>query len=211
MSEYHQAPVSRGRAALLLAGAAGAAALILIGAVLPAEFNYDPLGIGKATGIAALWAPEEVKIGPDTGGMASARSLAGPIRTIEADIPLGPGGDPAGGDQIEYKAHLAKGATYLYEWSVKGASAPDDVYSEFHGHTLGKGGSMTVAEYRKASGIADRGALTAPFDGIHGWYFLNTSERKVTVRLRITGFFDVIPPGAPGNEGGIIAKLVQNP
>lgn len=67
---------------------------------------------------------------------------------------------------------------------------------------------MTVAEYRKESGVSDKGTLTAPLDGIHGWYFLNTAEGPVRVKLRMTGFFDVIPPGEPGNEAGITARII---
>lgn len=211
MTNGDPAPRPRGRALLLASSAAAVAALIVVGAILPAEFNRDPLGLGAATGISSLWAPEEVKIGGLGGARPNAQSHATPLRTATVRIPLGPGGDPAGRDQIEYKAHLAKGATYLYEWSVEGASEPDAFYSEFHGHTLGNEASMAVAEYRKASGIGDKGSLTAPFDGIHGWYFQNQSDASVVVTLRITGFFDLIPAGAPGNEAGIIAKESEPP
>lgn len=192
----------------LLGGSAALAGFITLAAILPAEYGRDPLGLGRLTGISALWAPEEVRLDPAAGQAPAASSQNGPIRTIEVDIPLGPGGDPAGGDQVEYKVWLPRGGAYLYSWSVDGARQPDDFYAEFHGHTPEQGGEMTVAEYRKQSETANSGALTAPFEGIHGWYFLNTSERPVTVRLRITGFFRVIPPGAPGNEAGIAAREI---
>lgn len=191
----------------LLGAAAGIAALIVLGAVLPAEFNRDPLGIGRATGIAALWAPDEVRIDPAVGQQPAASSQHGPIRTLEIAIPLGPGGDPAGKDQLEYKVRLPRGGAMLYSWQAEGAQMADEFYAEFHGHTEAQGGAMTVAEYRKESEIANSGALTAPFAGIHGWYFLNTSERPVTVRLKVTGFFEPIPPGAPGNEAGLSAQV----
>ena len=200
-------PMSRRRMTAMLAGAGGLAALIVLGAVLPAEFNRDPLGIGKATGIAALWAPDEVRIDPAAGHQTAASSQNGPIRTLEIAIPLGPGGDPAGKDQLEYKVRLPRGGAMLYSWQAEGAQMADEFYAEFHGHTEAQGGAMTVAEYRKESEIANSGALTAPFAGIHGWYFLNTSERPVTVRLKVTGFFEPIPPGAPGNEAGLSAQV----
>lgn len=200
-------PMSRRRMAGLLGAAAGIAALIVLGAVLPAEFNRDPLGIGRATGIAALWAPDEVRIDPAVGQQPAASSQHGPIRTLEIAIPLGPGGDPAGKDQLEYKVRLPRGGAMLYSWQAEGAQMADEFYAEFHGHTEAQGGAMTVAEYRKESEIANSGALTAPFAGIHGWYFLNTSERPVTVRLKVTGFFEPIPPGAPGNEAGLSAQV----
>jgi hypothetical protein len=149
----------------------------VVGAVLPAEFNRDPLGIGRATGIAALWAPDEVRIDPAAGQLPPASVQRGAIRTLEIEIPLGAGGDPAGKDQLEYKVRLPRGGAMLYSWQAEGAKAADEFYAEFHGHTLAEGDKMTVAEYRKESETANSGALTAAFDGIHGWYFLNTSER----------------------------------
>ncbi|HOB14485.1 MAG TPA: hypothetical protein PK680_05825 [Novosphingobium sp.] len=200
-------PMSARRMAWLLGGATALAALITLGAVLPAEFNRDPLGIGKATGIAALWAPDEVRIDPAAGQQPAASAQGGPIRTLEIAIPLGPGGDPAGKDQLEYKVRLPRGGAMLYSWQAEGAKVADDFYAEFHGHTLAEHGKMTVAEYRKVSETANSGALTAPFAGIHGWYFLNTSERPVTVHLKVTGFFDPVAPGAPGNEAGLTARV----
>ncbi len=41
--------------------------------------------------------------------------------------------------------------------------------------------------------------MVAPFDGIHGFYLQNQSEKPVQVRLRIAGFYDLIPPGQEGN------------
>lgn len=206
MTDERQAMSAR-RMAALLGGAAALAALIVVGAVLPAEFNRDPLGIGRATGIAALWAPDEVRIDPAAGQLPPASVQRGAIRTLEIEIPLGAGGDPAGKDQLEYKVRLPRGGAMLYSWQAEGAKAADEFYAEFHGHTLAEGDKMTVAEYRKESETAHSGALTAPFDGIHGWYFLNTSERPVKVRLKVTGFFEPVPPGAPGNEAGLTARL----
>ncbi|MBK6803225.1 hypothetical protein [Novosphingobium sp.] len=206
MTDERQA-MSAQRMAALLGGAAALAALIVVGAVLPAEFNRDPLGIGRATGIAALWAPDEVRIDPAAGQLPPASVQRGAIRTLEIEIPLGAGGDPAGKDQLEYKVRLPRGGAMLYSWQAEGAKAADEFYAEFHGHTLAEGDKMTVAEYRKESETANSGALTAAFDGIHGWYFLNTSERPVKVRLKVTGFFEPVPPGAPGNEAGLTARL----
>ena len=65
---------------------------------------------------------------------------------------------------------------------------------------------MTVADYQKSQAQSASGSLTAPFEGIHGWYFENLSDDPAVVRLTIEGFFDIIPPGAPGNEFGIRPK-----
>jgi hypothetical protein len=43
----------------------------------------------------------------------------------------------------------------------------------------------------------------APFEGIHGWYFQNQSDKALTVHLKLSGFYDLIPPGEYGNEAKI--------
>jgi hypothetical protein len=206
-------PLSR-RSILVLTGTAALAALlILVAAVLPAEYHRDPTGLGRLTGIGALWAPEEKVIthaAPAAGAVAAAVHRSYPIayKSIEVDIPLKASGDPERGDEVEYKVHLKTGYSYVYSWRVTGIDVPEEFYTEFHGHTVEAGKAMTVDFYRKDTGTSDNGVLTAPFDGVHGWYFQNQSVKPVTVTLRISGFFDLIPAGQEGNEAGFKAKTV---
>ena len=45
--------------------------------------------------------------------------------------------------------------------------------------------------YEEADGINGRnGSLVAPFKGEHGWYWLNVSEKPVTITLTVTGYHD---------------------
>lgn len=191
------------------AGSVAAALLVLFAGILPAEYNRDPTGLGRLTGIGALWAPEELKA--EASGAAAApasRSYPVPFRSDIIEIPLVTGDDMNGGNELEYKVHLDKGASYVYSWSVSGVSLPDEFYTEFHGHTLTDGKSMTVADYRKATGTSDNGTLSAPFTGIHGWYFQNQAVAPAKVTLRLAGFYTLIPAGQPGNEKGLVAKGV---
>ena len=44
------------------------------------------------------------------------------------------------------------------------------------------------------------GTLTAPFSGIHGWYWENTSDQEIMVTLTAAGFYNLsheFRPGAP--------------
>jgi hypothetical protein len=66
---------------------------------------------------------------------------------------------------------------------------------------------MTVATYKKDTGTSSNGALTAPFDGVHGWYFQNQSLNNVVVRVKISGFYELIAPGEAGNESHVIANV----
>ena len=59
-------PLSAGRMLAIAAGALIVASLIVFGAILPAEFNSDPLGLGRITGLSRLWAPREVALDPST-------------------------------------------------------------------------------------------------------------------------------------------------
>lgn len=211
MSVPAKTDTALGRAPLLalLGGTAATALLITVALILPAEYGRDPLGIGKATGIDRLWAPPEIRVAASAGDAAAARSYGQAYRSDIVEIPLAASGDPERGDEIEYKVRMKKGSTYIYSWDVPGIADPEEFYSEFHGHTVEDGKAMTVAEYRKSTGTSDHGSLVAPFSGVHGWYLQNQSLKPVTVRLRLAGFYEIIPAGEPGNEAGLEARQVR--
>ena len=202
-------PMDRRRLLLLSGTAAAAAFVVLFAGVIPAEFGRDPLGLGRATGIANLWAPPEQIVAPTAATVPQARSFPVAFRSDVIDIPLTVSGDPERGDEVEYKVRMKAGAAYVYSWEVRGITDPEELYTEFHGHTTASGKPMTVAYYRKATGTADHGVLTAPFDGVHGWFFQNQSIAPATVRLKLAGFYELIPDGQPGNEAGLHAKAVR--
>ena len=184
------------------------ATVLVFGAVLPAEFNRDPLGLGRATGLSRLWAPPEVAYQPAPGTPVLARDYAMPFRTDTIEIPLRADGDRRRGNDLEYKVRMKKDATLIYSWSVDTVPNPMEFYYDFHGHTLSPTQqTMTVATYKQATGTSASGALTAPFDGVHGWYLQNQSVNPVVVRIKISGFYELIPPGYTGNEAGIHANV----
>jgi len=202
-------PMSRGRLLAATAGALAAAALIVCGAILPAEFDLDPLGVGKVTGLIRLWAPAQQTVDPKAGSVPRARAYDQVWRSDTVEIPLTGFLGGVYGSELEYKVRMKKDATLIYAWEVIGTTDPRDVHFDFHGHTTPKPGgeSMTVATYKQAYGLSRQGALTAPFDGIQGWQFSNSGDKPVVVRLRLAGFYDLIPSGQPGNEAGVIANV----
>jgi len=201
-------PMPRGRLLVAVVASAALAALIVVGAILPAEFDRDPLGIGKLSGLSRLWAPEDRKVDPKAEGAARAREYDIPFRTDVVEIPLGGFLDGVDKSELEYKVRMKRDATLIYAWEVVGAADPRDFHFDQHGHTTPKPGeAMTVATYRQAFGLKQQGALTAPFDGIQGWQFSNSSEKPVVVKLRLAGFYELIPSGQPGNEAGIVANV----
>jgi hypothetical protein len=177
-------------------------ALIVVGAIMPAEFNADPLGIGKATGISRLWAPEEKDF---AGSSALATSSDAPKQSHIVDIPLGAADWKEAA--IEYKVAMKPGQSIFYKWTatnLDGSPATVPVETDQHGHDLPpEGQPQTVIDYRKARLLSDQGSLTAPIDGIFGWYFRNHSPDPIMIRLEIEGFYTLVPPGQPGNEFSI--------
>jgi len=200
--------MSGGKVLALTAGGFVVASVAMFGAILPAEFNVDPLGIGKATGLSRLWAPPEVAFDTSKAGTGPlAREYEVGFRTDTIEIPLRDGDDQTRGNELEYKVRMKKDATLIYEWSVAEIANPEEFYYDFHGHTVVEGQEMVVATYKQATGTNVKGALTAPFDGVHGWFLQNQSEKAVVVKIKLSGFYELIPCCEVGNEAGIVANV----
>ena len=77
------------------------------------------------------------------------------------------------------------------------ASAPQPTHvSSDHAGLVSDGGPSSES-YDKGTRARASGSFSAPFGGIHGWYWENTGTAPVTVRLTTSGFYNsaiVIPP-----------------
>jgi hypothetical protein len=189
-SEHAVTAPSRKTLITVLGGGMIAAAAILVGVVLPAEYRIDPLGIGKATGLLQLAGPEhvEVAVPPADASGSLARFYPAAFRTDTVEIPLAAAGDAEGTDDLEWKVRMHSGATLVYSWSVDAPA--EEFYSDMHGESAPTP-EVKVVTYRKGSGIGSNGAIVAPFDGIHGWYLQNQAERPVVVKLQLSGFYEL--------------------
>lgn len=166
-----------------------AAGAILITTVLPAEFGIDPTGIGKAMGLTALSATsaEAAKL-PDSVAAATAvvQPTAGivaksdiPLRSDEMSLTLQPD------EGAEIKATMRKAEQFVFNWATEGGSVNVDM----HGEKLNAGDKFT--SYRKAKQLtSDQGTFVAPFDGTHGWYWRNRGDKPVTVKVKVSGFYE---------------------
>jgi hypothetical protein len=172
-----------------LAVAAGAAilvaGLVLVAFVLPAEYGVDPLGTGARFGLLDLGLTgqqvEALEAAAATAPAGQAAIVAGqdrPFTSETVDFVIAPG------EGMEYKYRLEKGESLLYSWK---ATAP--VNYELHAEPDGAPrGYAQSYEKRDATGEAS-GTLTAPFSGIHGWFWENTTDQPVTVTLQSAGFY----------------------
>jgi hypothetical protein len=198
VSEGHiSKPPTRKTLFVILGGGLVAAVLILVSAILPAEYHIDPLGIGSATGLLKLSRPKEVTVALPATAESNAVAHFYPIefRTDAVDIPLAASGDEDRHDELEWKVRMKTGDTLVYSWSVK--APPEEFYFDFHGQS-DPNPDVNVLSYQEGVGIASNGSMTAQFDGIHGWFLQNQSEKPVVVHLKLSGFYEMRPdPYAP--------------
>ena len=104
-------------------------------------------------------------------------------RTDTVDVPV-----PAG-KGLEYKVTMKKGEGLVYNISYGTLTDPKLMLVEFHGHTPQVNGVGDLMFYSKTGGSPQSGVFTAPWDGIHGWYFKNDSPKEVVVTLKLAGFY----------------------
>ncbi len=159
--------------------------VILLVAILPAEYGVDPTGIGRTLGLTQMSAPpEETVFVPPEGTSAytpvptGASALYGaPYQSDTAEFVLD------GYDYIEFKYHLVQGAPMVFGWTASAV-----VVHDFHGEPDAdpKNG---VQSFDKSDKRSANGSLVAPFTGVHGWYWENPGADPVTIKVTSSGFY----------------------
>ena len=199
------------------------AALILVVAVLPAEYGIDPLGTGKALGLTDLakvsGAPPaaipEATIAPVLGPSRGTSKWGAPGPTVTGafipqqnrykidsrEIKLGPG------EGMEIKYNMKKGAGLIYSWMADGK-----LLYEFHGQPNVRPPDTGV-DYFESYELDDKvgkdqmhGTLVAPSTGIHGWFWENTGSKPVTIKLVSAGFYDWIMQNRDDKQTALDAR-----
>ncbi len=183
--------------ALLIAG------LVLLLAVLPAEYGIDPTGVGKMLGLtklhgsapaAAVTNPPALKNPPASVPVVSASTVSAPgevraltiaakqstgLRHDQMEITLPPG------KGLEVKTHLAKGASLMYSWKT---TQGELINHDFHGEPVNAKEDEFESFIEEKNVNHSNGVLIAPFTGVHGWYWKNKTTAPVTVILHASGF-----------------------
>jgi hypothetical protein len=136
--------------------------------ILPAEYSYDPLGTGAMLGILGLSTDlerESVVVEQEVFASDSVEYVLQPY------------------ESVEYKYYLHGKSTMIFFWEANSV-----VSYNFHGEPeQGPEGFAENYEVGKLSSAS--GSFTAPFSGIHGWYWENRGSEAAVVKLRTAGFY----------------------
>lgn len=176
------------------------ASIILVTAVLPAEYGIDPTGMGSVLGLTKMGeikvslaqeaAAEEAvsntvekeveKAAEPTVPATVVTAKVDPPKTIMSDsitVSLKP-------DQgREVKVAMLKGGKVNYKWVASNGRANFDV----HGDSSKL--KINYFNYSKGSLESDSGVLEAEFDGKHGWFWRNRTGETMTITLEVEGEF----------------------
>lgn len=142
------------------------AMIVLLTAILPAEFGADPLGTGELLGLTALSRDQN----PFEEQLEVHRS-----DTVEFIL------EPF--QSVEYKYLMDLDASMIFSWVADG-----EVYYDMHAEPAGLGEEY-VESYEQGNGDRRMGSFHAPFAGIHGWFWENRSLNTVVVNLYSAGFY----------------------
>ena len=153
--------------------------------ILPAEYNQDPTGIGTALGLTQLSgndgsSPESQLANDSSSSLNTAEQpVEESIDQIEIIVPAGRG--------LEYKFKMKQYGKLTFEWSTDGSPLYFDFHGEPEGDTTGYFESYSIATANDV-----KGSTTVPFDGVHGWYWKNKTDKEVVVTLITSGVYEVI-------------------
>jgi hypothetical protein len=183
--------------------------------IMPAEFGVDPTGIGTRLGLTDLDAATPVNE-PIAEATSSVESAAKPVTgafpgaPAEADFDYYDPevlGDPFSRshtsefrtttievaldefEQVEIKAVMKQGDALVYSWKmIEG----ETVYTDFHAdpHQTDLYPDRYWLRYAESEEPSASGSLVAPFDGNHGWYWMNIEENPVKLVLEVRGYYD---------------------
>lgn len=179
---------------------------LLVTVVMPSEYAIDPTGVGRALGLTQMGelkiilaqealadaappqpaapapapaaAPQVAQVQPTAKPAAQPVATPDPaLKTDQMTVTLKPG------EGTEIKLEMLKNKTVSYEWTAAGGPVNYDTHGEPYNGEKGYFHSYTKGKQVKS----DKGEFTAIFDGTHGWFWRNRSNKDVTISLKTTG------------------------
>jgi hypothetical protein len=82
---------------------------------------------------------------------------------------------------------MAAGDHMIFRWEASGP-----VKADMHGEPPNAADGDFTTYWKESDLTSGQGAFTAPFEGIHGWYWRNRGETPVTVTVRTNGFYKAL-------------------
>lgn len=183
------------------------AAAILVTVVLPAEYNIDPTGIGRALGLAEMGEikqqlaeeaerdrlmdqqQQEAPVPGKQSGLLGKLVSGLFVSTAHAQETVAGRSDTTSitlkpGEGMEVKLTMLKAAKVSFSWTVEGGVVNFDMH--------GDGGGEEIS-YEKGRAVPGaEGVLEAGFDGKHGWFWRNRGKADVVVTLKTQGDYSDI-------------------
>ncbi|MBC8087386.1 MAG: transmembrane anchor protein [Phycisphaerae bacterium] len=179
--------VSLIRSTLLAAVVAGA---LLATVVLPAEYGVDVTGVGRVLGLTQMGvikqelakaeaSADSAIVAAAAGGSAAVVAATDAITKRDSMlIVLRPT------QRTEVKLAMRKDQRASFSWHADSGT----VYYNLHGEGPSAPGD-SAHSYGRGTLRAAEGDIVALFDGMHGWFLYNPSDREVRVSLSAWGQF----------------------
>lgn len=166
------------------------AAVILVVAILPAEYGIDPTGLGETLGFTAMEVAAQTVSGEEE---VAAQVISGEEEVAASSVPLIKATTPLRSDSMEFvlqpdqgvevKVETLEGESFVFEWISEGGPVNFDM----HGEPPGQPDQFT-SYWAEMQQMGASGTFVAPITGTHGWFWRNRGEAPVTVRLSVSGF-----------------------
>lgn len=154
--------------AIASTGAFITALILFIAIILPAEFSRDPLGTGELLGLNQLNSPTVDAYQPQLI----------PHKNDAVELILEPF------QSLEYKYRLDAGSGMVFSWESTGP-----LYVDMHAENTGTENGGEASFRMEEDARSGMGVYTAPFIGLHGWFWENRTLETVTLRIHAAGFF----------------------
>ena len=185
---------------------------LLVTVVMPSEYAIDPTGVGRTLGLTQMGelklilaqealaeaatpqatapapAPTPTSAPAPAQQVAQVQPIEKPVtkpvtapatalKTNQMSVTLKPG------EGTEIKLEMLKGKTVSYEWTAVGGLVNYDTHGEPYNGEKGY-----FHSYNKGKQVeGHKGQFTALFDGTHGWFWRNRSNKDVTISLNTSG------------------------
>jgi hypothetical protein len=173
----------------------GLAALLSAGVVLPAETGRDPIGLGAVLGLTEM-GRIKVSLAAEAAQDAEHERLA---TATNDDSTLAAVGQAkrwrdsmtvtlAPDKGIELKLAMRKDEKATYEWKTDASP----VYYNTHGEPPNPPKGFSAHSYSKGTATGDQGTLVAVYDGMHGWFWRNRTDKPIRITLKTGGEYLVL-------------------